>query len=70
MALNFLLLKEFHKPRTFGKSKGLQFNYILYDYLSTKNKVLSIKYNIFSILFHKKYSSDYEQQHLQMQWHN
>ena len=67
MALNFLLLWEFCEPRTFGKLKGLQFNHILYDYLSNKNKVVSIEYNIFGILFHKKKSSDYEQEHLQMQ---
>ena len=54
MALNFLLLREFHDARTFGKSKGLQFNHILYDYLSNKNKVVSIEYNIFGILLHKK----------------
>jgi hypothetical protein len=45
MALNFLLLKEFHELRTFGKLKGLQFNHILYDYLSNKNKVVSIEYD-------------------------
>ena len=67
MALNFLLLREFHKPRTFGKSNGLQFIYILYDYLSNKNKAVSNEYNIFGILFHKKQSSDYEQEHSQMQ---
>ena len=54
MALNFLLLREFHDARTFGKSKGLQFNHIQYDYLSNKNKVVSIEYNIFGTLFHKK----------------
>ena len=54
MALNFLLLREFCEPRTFGKLKGLQFNHILYDYLSNKNKVVSIEYNIFGTLFHKK----------------
>ena len=54
MALNFLLLREFHKARIFGKMKGLQFNHILYDYLSNKNKVVSIEHNIFGILFHKK----------------
>ena len=54
MTLNFLLLREFHEPRTFGKLKGLQFNYILYDYLSNKNKVVSVEYNIFYILFHKR----------------
>ena len=67
MALNFLLLREFCEPRTFGKLKGLQFNHILYDYLSNKNKVVSIEYNIFGILFHKRLSSAYEQENLQMQ---
>ena len=70
MALNFLLLTEFHEPSTFGKLKGLQLNHTLYDYLSNKNKVVSIEYNIFGISFHKKKSSDYEQEHLQIQWHN
>ena len=54
MALNFLILREFHEPRTFGKLKGLQFNHILCDYLSNKNKVVRIEYNSFGILFHKK----------------
>ena len=54
MALNFLLLKEFHELRTFGKLKGLQFNHILYDYLSNKNKVVFIEYDIFGILFYKR----------------
>ena len=67
MTLNFLLLREFHEPRTFGKLKGLQFNHILCDYLSNKNIVVCIEYDIFGILFHKRYSSTYEQEHLQMQ---
>ena len=54
MALNFLLLREFHKPRTLEKLKGLQFNHTLYDYLFNKYKVVSIEYNIFGISFHKK----------------
>ena len=54
MNLNFLLLREFHEPRIFGKLKGLQFNYILYDYLSNKNKVVCIEYDTFGTLFHKR----------------
>ena len=54
MALKFLQLREFHEPRTFGKLKGLQFSHILYDYLSNKNKVVSIEYDILGILFHKR----------------
>ena len=54
MTLNFLLLREFHEPRTFGKLKGLQFNHILCDYLSNKNKVVCIEYGIFGILFQRR----------------
>ncbi len=43
-----------HEPRTFGKLKGLQFNHILCDCLSNKNKVVPIEYDIFGILFHKR----------------
>jgi hypothetical protein len=67
LALSFPLLREFHEPRSFENLKGLQFNHIQCDYLSNKNKVVCIEYDIFGILFHKRYSSAYEQEHLQMQ---
>jgi hypothetical protein len=67
LALNLLLLREFHEPRTFGNLKGPQSNHILCDYLSNKNKVVCIEYDIFGILFHKRYSRAYEKEHLQMQ---